>query len=35
MELAMKPENAGLRIAFIAPDTAERYLSTRLFTDGR
>ena len=33
LELAKKPENVGLRIAFIAPDTADRYLSTRLFAD--
>ncbi len=33
VELAAKEENAGKRIVFIAPDTAERYLSTRLFTD--
>lgn len=32
LELARKEENKGKRIVFIAPDTAERYLSTKLFT---
>ena len=31
LELGKKPENKGKRIVFIAPDTADRYLSTRLF----
>jgi cysteine synthase A len=31
--LAKKPENRGKRIVCIAPDTAERYLSTKLFQD--
>ncbi len=33
LNLAALPENSGKRIVFIAPDTAERYLSTRLFAD--
>ncbi len=33
LELAGKEEFAGGRIAFIVPDTADRYLSTRLFTE--
>lgn len=33
LELAKDPANAGCRIVFIACDTAERYLSTRLFED--
>ncbi len=33
LELGKRPENAGARIAFIVPDSADRYLSTRLFTD--
>ena len=33
LKLAQEPENAGARIAFIVPDTADRYLSTRLFKD--
>ncbi len=32
LQLAGKRENQGCRIVFIAPDTAERYLSTLLFT---
>lgn len=32
IELARRPENRGKRIACIACDTAERYLSTKLFT---
>ena len=31
LELGKKPENRDKRIVFVAPDTAERYLSTRLF----
>jgi len=31
LELGTKPNNAGKRIVFIAPDTADRYLSTKLF----
>lgn len=31
LELAKDPANAGKRIVFIAPDTADRYLSTGLF----
>lgn len=31
LELGKEPDNKGKRIVFIAPDTAERYLSTRLF----
>ena len=31
LELACNPANAGKHIVFIAPDTADRYLSTRLF----
>lgn len=33
IELARRPENRGKRIACIACDTAERYLSTKLFMD--
>ena len=33
LELAKDPANKGARIVFIAPDTAERYLSTRLFEE--
>lgn len=33
IELAKRPENRGKRIACIACDTAERYLSTKLFQD--
>lgn len=33
IELAKRPENRGKRIACIACDTAERYLSTKLFKD--
>jgi cysteine synthase A len=34
LELGRREENRGKRIVFIVPDTAERYLSTRLFQDG-
>jgi cysteine synthase A len=30
-ELAKKPENKGLNIVVLLPDTGERYLSTPLF----
>jgi cysteine synthase A len=33
LELARRPENAGLQIVTILPDLGERYLSTRLFPD--
>lgn len=33
LSLAKDPANQGKRIVCIAPDTAERYLSTRLFTE--
>ncbi len=33
LELAKDPANKGRRIVFVAPDTAERYLSTRLFEE--
>ena len=33
LELARDPANKGARIVFIAPDTAERYLSTKLFEE--
>ena len=33
LELARDPANKGRRIVFVAPDTAERYLSTRLFEE--
>lgn len=32
LHLGAAPENAGKRIVFIVPDTADRYLSTRLFS---
>ena len=32
LQLGRDEANAGLRIVFIAPDSADRYLSTRLFT---
>jgi len=31
LELGAQPGNTGKRIVFVAPDTADRYLSTRLF----
>ena len=33
LELADDPANKGCRIVFVAPDTADRYLSTRLFEE--
>ncbi|OBQ56899.1 cysteine synthase A [Halodesulfovibrio spirochaetisodalis] len=33
MQIATRPENKGKRIVFIVCDTAERYLSTPLFTE--
>jgi cysteine synthase A len=33
LELARDKANAGLRIVFVAPDTADRYLSTALFVE--
>lgn len=33
LQLAGDPANKGRRIVFVAPDTAERYLSTRLFEE--
>lgn len=33
LQLGSDPANHGKRIVFIAPDTADRYLSTRLFQD--
>ena len=33
LELGRRPEYAGGRIAFIVPDSSDRYLSTRLFTE--
>jgi len=33
LQLANRPENKGKRIVFIVCDTAERYLSTPLFTE--
>lgn len=33
IEIAKRPENKGKRVVFIVCDTAERYLSTALFTD--
>lgn len=35
LQLGKDPANKGKRIVFIAPDTADRYLSTRLFEDGK
>ena len=35
LTLGADPANKGKRIVFIAPDTADRYLSTRLFEDGK
>lgn len=35
LNLAARPENAGKRVVFVAPDTADRYLSTRLFTEAQ
>jgi cysteine synthase A len=32
-QLAARPENAGLRVVVILPDTGERYLSTPVFLD--
>lgn len=31
LQIAMRPENKGKQVVFIAPDTGERYLSTELY----